>query len=167
MLDLIAWVAFHYFIKFDYEEPVKNFFLKDIDDLLSKYDFGLPKHKPDVLKQTEEIKKNRELMMSQEQEKYLSMDTGVVIDVQGKPKSLTRDEVIKLLKGQQEMIEKLKQNNITIEFNRPNEPTKQLTVQELATLAQDQLNTIQIQHRLIEDYKAKIEMLENTVVEHE
>ena len=106
-------------------------------------------------------------MMSQEQEKYLSMDTGVVIDVQGKPKSLTRDEVIKLLKGQQEMIEKLKQNNITIEFNRPNEPTKQLTVQELATLAQDQLNTIQIQHRLIEDYKAKIEMLENTVVEHE
>ena len=155
------------FIKFDYEEPVKNFFLKDIDDLLSKYDFGLPKHKPDVLKQTEEIKKNRELMMSQEQQKYLSVDTGVVIEVQGKPKSLTRDEVIKLLKSQQETITNLKQNNVTIEFNRPNEPTKQLTVQELATLAQDQLNTIQIQHRLIEDYKAKIEMLENTVVEHE
>jgi glycosyltransferase involved in cell wall biosynthesis len=41
---------------------ILNFFMKDIDVLLENYDPGHPKHKPDVLKQIEEIKLKRDKM---------------------------------------------------------------------------------------------------------
>jgi hypothetical protein len=45
-----------------------NFFMKDIDNLLDKYDLGDPKHKPDVIKQMEEIKIKREIMEKKQME---------------------------------------------------------------------------------------------------
>ena len=50
------------------EEFVKQFFLEDIDEVLSNYDPGKPENKPDVLKQMEEITKKRELMIQQQQQ---------------------------------------------------------------------------------------------------
>ena len=47
------------FIRKSTEADIKKFFMEDIDDLLNNYDAGLPKNKPEVLKQTEEIKKNQ------------------------------------------------------------------------------------------------------------
>jgi glycosyltransferase involved in cell wall biosynthesis len=47
------------------EEDVKNFFMNKIDDLLVNYDPGNPKYKPDVLKQMNEMKIQREKMMIQ------------------------------------------------------------------------------------------------------
>ena len=38
---------------------IKKFFLEDIDDILDKYQFGNPLHKPDVLQQIEELKIKR------------------------------------------------------------------------------------------------------------
>jgi glycosyltransferase involved in cell wall biosynthesis len=43
-----------------------KFFTIDIDILLSKYDFGKPEHKPDVLKQIEDIKKTRDELISKQ-----------------------------------------------------------------------------------------------------
>ena len=50
------------------EPDIKKFFMEDIDDLLDAYDPGNPKHKPEVLKQIEEIKIKREEMIRQQQE---------------------------------------------------------------------------------------------------
>ena len=47
------------------EEDVKSFFMNKIDDLLVNYDPGNPKYKPDVLKQMNEMKIQRERMMIQ------------------------------------------------------------------------------------------------------
>jgi glycosyltransferase involved in cell wall biosynthesis len=41
-------------------ENILNFFMKDIDNILDLYDLGNPKHKPDVIKQMQEIKLQRE-----------------------------------------------------------------------------------------------------------
>ena len=41
------------------EADIKKFFLEDIDDILEKYEPGNVKNKPDVIKQTTEIHKNR------------------------------------------------------------------------------------------------------------
>ena len=42
------------------EENLKEFFMKDIDEMLESYEPGKPENKPDVLKQMNEMKKNRE-----------------------------------------------------------------------------------------------------------
>jgi glycosyltransferase involved in cell wall biosynthesis len=43
-----------------------KFFTEDIDILLSNYDFGSTKHKPDVIKQLAEIRKTRDDMMNKQ-----------------------------------------------------------------------------------------------------
>jgi len=55
------------------EHDILQFFMKDIDNLLEKYQPGKPENKPDVLKQMEDIKKNRENMILQ-QEKKIEME---------------------------------------------------------------------------------------------
>ena len=51
------------------ERDLLMFFMIDIDDLLNKYEPGRPENKPDVLKQLEEIKIQRETMMREENKK--------------------------------------------------------------------------------------------------
>ena len=49
------------------EKNIKHFFLEDIDHLLKNYEPGKPENKPDVIKQMEEINKNRALAQQQQQ----------------------------------------------------------------------------------------------------
>jgi glycosyltransferase involved in cell wall biosynthesis len=51
------------------EENIKQFFMKDIDDILNNYRPGHPENKPEVLKQIDVIKKKREDMIKQQMEK--------------------------------------------------------------------------------------------------
>jgi len=49
------------------EKNIKHFFLEDIDHLLNNYEPGKPENKPDVIKQMEEINKNRALAQQHQQ----------------------------------------------------------------------------------------------------
>jgi hypothetical protein len=53
------------FIRYDYEAPIKKFFMNDIDQLLKNYKPGEPAMKPDVLEQMKVIEKQREDMQKQ------------------------------------------------------------------------------------------------------
>lgn len=53
---------------------ILNFFIKDIDNLLSMYDLGNPIHKPDVLKQMEEIKNKREILEKKQMEQMQTLN---------------------------------------------------------------------------------------------
>jgi len=53
------------------EEDLKHFFMEDIDKLLKNYEPGRPENKPDVIKQLDEIKKQREDMFIEQQKKQL------------------------------------------------------------------------------------------------
>ena len=91
------------FIKEDHEQNVKQFFLKDIDELLKDYDPGLPKMKPDVLKQMKEIEERREKMIKELQEQENRKP--VVVQEPGKPpRQLTTPEVVQIIKNQQNVI---------------------------------------------------------------
>ena len=91
------------FIKEDHEQNVKQFFLKDIDELLKDYDPGLPKMKPDVLKQMKEIEERREKMINELQEQENRKP--VVVQEPGKPpRQLTTPEVVQIIKNQQNVI---------------------------------------------------------------
>ncbi len=153
------------FIKFDYEKPIKDFFMTNIDGLLNAYKPGLPENKPEVLKQTEELKKKRDNMQKQQEEDFLLADTGIRIEVNGQHKSLTRGEVINLLKQQQQQLKEFAENgNCKVEFCAPNQPPQILTVKELAEIAQKQVNTIAMQSQIINQLQERIKILEGDVL---
>jgi glycosyltransferase involved in cell wall biosynthesis len=60
------------FIKHDYEENIKQFFMQDIDNLLHSYDPGDPIHKQDVMTQLDAITKHRTQMANQ-QKQYMDI----------------------------------------------------------------------------------------------
>lgn len=94
------------FIKEDYEKNIKQFFLKDIDELLKDYEPGLPKMKPDVLKQMKEIEERREKMIKELQEQENRKP--VVVQEPGKPpRQLTTPQVVEIIKNQQNVINTL------------------------------------------------------------
>ena len=79
------------FIKCTDEVKIKRFFMKDIDDKLSKYELGKPQMKPDVLKQTLEI---------EEQRKKMVQPTQFMMQQEGKePVPLGANEVINIING--------------------------------------------------------------------
>ena len=53
------------------EPDLKQFFMHDVDDLLSKYEPGKPEHKQDVLKQIQDIKASRDEMIQEHQRKQM------------------------------------------------------------------------------------------------
>lgn len=150
------------FIKYDYEKPVKDFFLTNIDDLLSKYTLGLPENKPEVIKQTKELKVKREKMKKQVEDDFLNTDTGIRIEQNGEHKSLTRKEIVQLLKTQQQQLKELSENqNPTISFHSTNGDKKDLSIKELVELAQKQFNTIMVQNQIINQLRDEVKKLEN------
>ena len=84
------------------DPEVRHFFMEKIEDLLKDYDPGEPKHKPDVLKQTQELKEQREAM---QQEAMLKQGSITVTSSDGSKKQLNMQEVIELLQKQQEQLQ--------------------------------------------------------------
>jgi hypothetical protein len=106
------------FIQTKKEEHIKNFFMKDIDALLEKYDPGLPIMKPDVLKQMKEIDEERAKMMQQQ------MQNGpIMLQQPGKdPVALSSQEVIGIIDQQQRQIQEMVEHIKRLEMNKLGNP---------------------------------------------
>jgi glycosyltransferase involved in cell wall biosynthesis len=92
------------FIRKPIEQPVKDFFLRDIDGLLENYEPGLPKMKPDVLKQIKEIEAEREQMLKDEMEK-LKNNAPIMLQRPGQePIQLSNQQVVNMIQEHQKQI---------------------------------------------------------------
>jgi hypothetical protein len=141
------------FIKYAHEANVKKFFMNDIDKLLEKYEPGLPKMKPDVLKQTKEIEEQRAEAM-----RKMQMDpanTKIMINRPGEaPRELKPEEIVTLLQEQQKEIDMLRNGGFggggggipKIMINKPGEPPREMTIEEI-------VNTLQEQQRELEYHR--------------
>jgi hypothetical protein len=99
------------FIRRSTEESIKNFFIKDIDELLKNYSPGLPNMKPDVLTQMAKIKKERAAMVQEELEKR---QNGPIILQQGEGKpniELNSLQVVDIIKQLQTNNQQLFKDN--------------------------------------------------------
>jgi glycosyltransferase involved in cell wall biosynthesis len=99
------------FFKLPKEQHIKDFFMTGVDKLLEKYDAGLQKHKPDVIKQIGEIEKEREELMRQQQQQMgggMGGQPAIVINQPGQPpQQLTMEQVVQLIQSQQSQIDYL------------------------------------------------------------
>ena len=106
------------FIRKPQEDSVKQFFLHDIDKLLDDYEPGLPKMKPDVLKQIEMIKKNREEMIKAETERQ--QNGPIVLQQEGKPPlELNNMQVVNMIKQLQAANQQLTAETERLKQNGP------------------------------------------------
>ena len=102
------------FIRGEKEAHIKKFFMEDIEELLSNYEPGEPKMKPEVLKQTKQLEESRRKMAEEQQAKGGS--NPIVMQSDGKePVPLTNEQIVELLQNQHNEIETLKRRNAELE----------------------------------------------------
>lgn len=95
------------FIRKPDEKNIYNFFMKDIDGLLEKYEPGDPKMKPDVLKQIKEIEEKREQMVKEEMAKQQA-NGQIMLQQPGKPPmALNNQQIVEMIQQQQTQIQQL------------------------------------------------------------
>ena len=96
-------------IDFVKEPEILTFFMHDIDKLLDEYNPGRPEHKPDVLKQIEEIKIEREKMQLQMQQQQQ----------QPQQRQVTQEQLQEILNNYEKRVQEL-----TLENTKINEQNK-------------------------------------------
>ena len=88
------------FIRQENEESIYRFFMEEIDELLESYLPGTPENKPDVIKQLDEIRTQREHM-----EQQANQSASIMIEVPGQGKRpLSPQEIVQMLTQQQNQI---------------------------------------------------------------
>lgn len=113
------------FIRQPFEQSIRDFFMKDIDQLLLKYEPGDPKNKPDVLKQIKEIEQKRNEMTANDNGAYL------MLEQEGKePVRLSQQDVVNILQQQQQHIKQLTEGLMQLEA-RNKELEEQLKLMEM------------------------------------
>ena len=101
------------FFRLPQDAHIKKFFLEDVDKQLENYEAGLPKMKPDVLKQIKEIEADRDRMMREQQQQHQQQQQQgqqpvIMIQQPGQPpQHLSLDEVVGLMRQQQSHIDYL------------------------------------------------------------
>jgi hypothetical protein len=87
------------FIRKEQEAPIYRFFMEQIDSALKNYDPGLPKWKPDVLTQIEEIEKEKEQLLAQ------TTVPKIMVERPGQsPRQMEPREIVDTIRNQQEQI---------------------------------------------------------------
>jgi glycosyltransferase involved in cell wall biosynthesis len=83
------------------DADIRDFYMNRISKLLEDYEPGLPKYKPDVLKQTKEIEERRK-KMTEERNANASI---FITDNSGNKRQLTSYEIVEMMKKQQSQLE--------------------------------------------------------------
>jgi len=158
------------FIRKPVEQPVKDFFLRDIDNLLANYEPGLPKMKPDVLKQMKEIEAEREQMLKDEMEK-LKKNAPIMLQRPGQdPIELSNQEVVNMIQESQKQSAQLTQkcseyeNMIMVLQKQLIEKTK--TIQELSKNKGITVSEVQpSSNKKTEELENMVTMLQKQLIE--
>jgi glycosyltransferase involved in cell wall biosynthesis len=108
------------------EEDLRDFFLNKIDDLITDYEPGDPKHKPDVINQMKVIQKRRDKILNEEAQKQGS----IVVNREGElPQILSNQEVLELLTSKDNQLKQLIEV-ITIKENEMIVKDKEIAVKD-------------------------------------
>ena len=116
------------FIRSREEKPILDFFLKEIDEKLKKYEPGDPKNKPDVLKQLREMDEERAKQMEMLQSGQIPQQKIMLQRPGEAPRELSIEEIVGILQNQQEHINQLTQ---TIQAQEARIKEQEIKIKEL------------------------------------
>tara|TARA_B110000879_G_C11181491_1_gene518656 strand:+ start:105 stop:1412 length:1308 start_codon:yes stop_codon:yes gene_type:complete len=169
------------FIRQPCEQSIKQFFMKDIDELLENYEPGLPKMKPDVLTQIAKIKIERAELIARETQKQLENGPIVIQQGDGKPPiQLNNLQVVNLVKKLQENNAELVAKNTQLQIQQEpiklqqddGKPPIPLTNTQVVTLMkklQEDHNEVQRKHNELSDtynnLQNTVSVMEMTILE--
>ncbi len=144
------------FIRFTDEAKIKRFFLKDIDEKLSKYGPGAPQMKPDVIRQTLELEDKR---------KQIQPPPQIMMQQPGKdPIPLDGNQIIELINGLRGNLKVLSDRNAELEEN-----AKKMVSFIDPIIQQKEISDLEFKLKrsaLVEaELRAEIEMLRKTTIE--
>jgi hypothetical protein len=114
------------FIKNENEKHIKEFFTKDIETMLAKYEPGHPKMKPEVLAQTKQIEEERRKMIEQAMNPALSNGLNPMNG------NIPSNAIPQLPPGAE--------NNITIMMQEEGKAPVPMNMQQIVQLLQNQQN---------------------------
>ena len=129
------------------DDELRDFYMNKIEALLQTYDPGLPTMKPDVLTQIIEIEEKRRKDAEERLREVLSKHSGSIVIQQGnqKQKELSNEEIITLLRQQQDNINYLKhelkkKDDIITSLIQNIENTKETTEQNISIKINENTN---------------------------
>ena len=140
------------------EADLKTFFMDEVSEIIKDYDPGLPKHKPEVLRQTAEIKERRKKMEEAMRKQALDNAKIMITDDNGNQRELKNSEIVEMLKQNQVKIKELsdyiKNNETVINVTQSDGSTVTLKNRQILML-------VESQSKEIKQLKARISELEN------
>jgi len=89
------------------DEDMKDFYMNKIEKLLKNYEPGKPEMKPDVIKQIKEMDETRKKQLEDFQQNHNSNNQIVIQEGNNPPRTLTLQEIAKMLQEQKNKIDYL------------------------------------------------------------
>jgi hypothetical protein len=89
------------------DEDMKDFYMNKIEKLVKNYEPGKPEMKPDVLKQIKEMDESRKKQLEDFQKNHNSNNQIVIQEGNNPPRTLTIEEIAKMLQEQKNQIDYL------------------------------------------------------------
>jgi glycosyltransferase involved in cell wall biosynthesis len=143
------------------EEDLKEFYMNEIEVLLKDYDAGKPEMKPDVLKQIQEIKVEREAMMKkmQQQQMQQQMQNGnqIMGNINGKNVPLNNEQIVNILRQQQETIKQLQGEINNLQNNQRSRIKCDVDGEEKILSNEEIVNIMKKQELSIKELVSKLE----------
>lgn len=97
------------------DQRIRRFFMEEIDEILRTYELGEPKHKPNVMKQIQEINLEREKQMKQMKEQGQNGQQIIIQRPGQSAQILTTEQTVQLLQCQQNQIDYLTKHSAELE----------------------------------------------------
>jgi hypothetical protein len=149
------------------EPDMKQFYMHDIEDMLRVYEPGLPKHKPDVLKQTAEIEERRRKKMEEMQKQRAAAgqgqggDQGTIVMEQsdGTKTALTNHQIVEIIQKQKEQLTNNKGIFDRMQQQIQSQQNQLIKNNEIFTNLQQQ---IQDQQKIIEELREQVKSKSST-----
>jgi glycosyltransferase involved in cell wall biosynthesis len=120
------------------QSELKNFFMEEIENLLNDYEPGLPKYKPDVLKQTKEIEEEREKNILNN-----NTNTALLQKPDGSTQPLNIQQLVQIV---QQLQNTLKENNRIVEEMKKEIEKKDNLITQLFTKLKQKQDENQIEN---------------------
>ena len=142
------------------ETDLKEFYMHEVEDALKDYAPGKPDMKPDVIKQIEEIKKEREqtmqkMMQQQQQQKQKQQEQDptatFMIETNGEKKQLTYQEIVNLINEQKSVIEQFQKTQTGQIMADVDGDHRALSNEEIVNILREQKSSIDDLIRKVND----------------